>query len=231
VNILSRCLGLTLILFGFGSNVMTAADTPAANRADNVSPPEGFVSLFNGKDFAGWKESGGKPTEFLEMPASWKIDDNTIMFIKESTGKDGHLWTEKSFKNWELHVDWKFAGGTTGFFTSPAHIKIWDVNKTTGWAATGSGSLGYGDTMVKPIKKADKPLGQWNHFRILVESPPARKDPNGKPVASKGTISIWLNDELVIDKEPRTIRKSRIGLQDHGSQVGFKNLYIRELPE
>ena len=230
MHTVSRFLGLMLILCGFGSNVTTAADTPGAIGADNVSPPKGFVSLLNCKDFAGWKEQGRKPNEFVDAPKSWKIDDNAIEYIKGSTGKDGHLYTEKQFTNWELHVDWKLASGSSGLFTSPAHIKIWNFNATK-WGATGSGSLGYGDTMVKPIKKADKPQGQWNHFRILVESPLALKTPKGKSVPSKGTISIWLNDELVIDKEPRTVRKSRIGMQDHGAHVWFKNIYIKELPD
>lgn len=207
--------------------------TTSARGADNA-PLDGFVGLFDGRTLTGWKQDGGKPGQFADAVTSWAVDSGTIKYVKDSPGKSGHLWTEKAYTGYELLADWKFNGlGTSGLFLAPAHVKIWDATKPTGWASTGSGSLGYGDAMVKPLKKADKSLGEWNTFRIVVQPPPQPKDP--KPGEKKGqkmtgTISVWLNGELVIDKEPRAVRPARIGLQDHGTEVWFKNLYIRELP-
>ena len=70
---------------------------PAAQSA----VPEGFVSLFNGKDLAGWRipvDDGGH----------WKVVDGVIDYDAGSQAqKDKNLWTEKSFKNFQLKVDWR----------------------------------------------------------------------------------------------------------------------------
>ena len=63
--------------------------------------PEGFVSLFNGKDLTGWK-----------IPANdgghWKVVDGVIDYDAGSQATtDKNLWTEKSFKNFQLKVDWR----------------------------------------------------------------------------------------------------------------------------
>jgi hypothetical protein len=205
--------------------------TTSLGAADNVPPP-GFTALFNGKDFSGWRQSAAKPNQYLEAPACWTVEDGAIRFAKDAKRQGGHLWTEKSYTNFELHIDWMFHGrGTTGLFTSPAHIKIWDVEraKPGSWQFTGSGSLGYGDNMVRPLKKADKPLGQWNHFRIVVQGDAPAKA--GKKPTASGTISIWLNGELIIDRQPRNVRSAPLGLQDHSTEVWFKNIYIKELAE
>lgn len=64
------------------------------------NPPKGFTSLFNGKDFANWKVPVGDN-------GHWKILDGVIDYDAESEAEDKNLWTEKSYKNFELYVDWR----------------------------------------------------------------------------------------------------------------------------
>jgi hypothetical protein len=70
-------------------------------QADAQSIPEGYVSLFNGKDFTGWKVPAGDN-------GHWKILNGVIDYDAQSEAKDGKdLWTEKSFKDFELLVEWR----------------------------------------------------------------------------------------------------------------------------
>jgi hypothetical protein len=70
-------------------------------QADAQSIPEGYVSLFNGKDFTGWKVPAGDN-------GHWKILNGVIDYDAQSEAKDGKdLWTEKSYKDFELLVEWR----------------------------------------------------------------------------------------------------------------------------
>ena len=63
-------------------------------------PPEGFISLFNGKDFINWKLPEGDN-------GHWKILDGVIDYDAQSEAEDKNLWSEKSYKNFILYVDWR----------------------------------------------------------------------------------------------------------------------------
>lgn len=65
-------------------------------------PPEGFTPLFNGKDLSGWKVPSGDN-------GHWKVTDGVIDYDARSEAKgDRNLWTEKSYKDFVLRVDWRF---------------------------------------------------------------------------------------------------------------------------
>ena len=69
--------------------------------AQESKAPDGFVSLFNGKDLSGWKIPQGDN-------GHWKVLDGVIDYDAESEAKeDKNLWSEKSYKNFELLVDWR----------------------------------------------------------------------------------------------------------------------------
>jgi Domain of Unknown Function (DUF1080) len=68
--------------------------------AQGDKAPKGFTSLFNGKDFANWKIPAGDN-------GHWKIVDGVIDYDAESEAEQKDLWSEKSYKNFELYVDWR----------------------------------------------------------------------------------------------------------------------------
>jgi hypothetical protein len=71
-----------------------------APAADN-SPPPGFVALFNGKDFTGWKVPEGDN-------GHWKVVDGVIDYDAKSEAKgDKNLRTDKTFKDFTLLIDWR----------------------------------------------------------------------------------------------------------------------------
>ena len=77
------------------------------------SPPgQGWVSLFNGRDLSGWKVPEGDG-------GHWKVVDGVIDYDAQSEAKgDRNLWTEQSFGDFVLHIQWRFKK-TTGLYPMP----------------------------------------------------------------------------------------------------------------
>jgi type 1 glutamine amidotransferase len=82
-------LSVTTLLFGLPS---WAADNTA---------PEGFVSLFNGKDLEGWKAPAGDN-------GHWKVIDGVIDYDAQSEAAgDKSLWSDREYGDFVLRVDWR----------------------------------------------------------------------------------------------------------------------------
>jgi Domain of Unknown Function (DUF1080) len=65
------------------------------------SAPEGFTSLFNGKNFDGWKMPAGDN-------GHWKVVDGVIDYDAQSEARgDKNLWSEKEYGDFILRVDWR----------------------------------------------------------------------------------------------------------------------------
>ncbi len=79
-----------------------------AARADK--PPEGFIALFNGKDLTGWKVPPGDN-------GHWKVVNGVIDYDARSESKvpDKSLWTEASFRDFVLRVDWRLKTDEKGY--------------------------------------------------------------------------------------------------------------------
>jgi hypothetical protein len=89
----ARSISTLTILFVAGAGL---AFVPAAKDA-----PEGFTSLFNGQDLSGWKIPEGDN-------GHWKVVDGVIDYDARSEGKgDKCLWSEKSFGDFVLRIDWR----------------------------------------------------------------------------------------------------------------------------
>lgn len=74
---------------------------PLYLNAQGGEAPDGFVSLFNGKDLSGWKIPEGDN-------GHWKVLDGVIDYDAESESKnDKSLWSEKTYRDFVLHVDWR----------------------------------------------------------------------------------------------------------------------------
>ncbi len=215
----------------FAASCLLAGFAVVASAADNT-PPEGFTALFNGKDLTGWKGLVATPPARAKMTpeqladaqkkadeqmrAHWKVEDGVFVF----DGKGSSLCTAKDYGDFEMYVDWKILpNGDSGIYLrGTPQVQIWA-------AAVGSGGL-YNNQKnpSKPTKCADKPVGEWNTFRI-------------KMVGDK--VTVWLNGELVVDnvtmenyweRDKPIYPTGQIELQNHGNTLYFKNIYVRELP-
>jgi hypothetical protein len=65
------------------------------------APLPGFVSLFNGKDFTGWRVPAGDN-------GHWRVVDAVIDYDAQSeAGGDKSLWTEREYGDFTLRLDWR----------------------------------------------------------------------------------------------------------------------------
>src|SRR5687767_7697049 len=70
-------------------------------RLSGGEDSEGFRPLFNGKDFTGWKVPEGDN-------GHWKVVDGVIDYDAKSEAKgDKNLWTDRSYRNFILRLDWR----------------------------------------------------------------------------------------------------------------------------
>jgi len=204
--------------------------------ADNT-PPEGFVALFNGRNLDGWKGLVADPPKRAKMTTAelaaaqakadermrdhWKAVDGALVF----DGKGDSLCTAKDYGNFELLVDWKILkDGDSGIYLrgSP-QVQIWDPAVKAAMGVGSGGLFNNQKNPSKPTTTADKPVGEWNTFRIRM-------------VGEK--VSVWLNDTLVVDnvvlenywdRSQPIYATGQIELQNHGNTLYFKNVYLKEL--
>jgi hypothetical protein len=224
-----------------------ALSMTAAKSAPDVQAPAGFTPLFNGKDLAGWqghvtmKERTTLSQEKLaelqkkrndEMPKFWSVEDG---LIRCAGGKKGvSLQTTKDYGNFEMLVDWKIEkhGDSGIYLRGQPQVQIWDSEnidpkRLPDDVNTGSGGLWNNPKGSKekiPLKKADKPVGEWNTFHITVVGDEVTVKLNGELVVDKGKLlNYWDRGKPVPATGP-------IELQFHGDPLWFKNVYVKELP-
>ncbi len=203
------------------------------STADNVAP-EGFVALFNGEDLDGWKglvqdppaRAKMSPEELAaaqekadqRMREHWKVVDGALEF----DGKGDSLCTSKDYADFEMLVDWKILekGDSGIYLRGSPQVQIWDP------ANFNQGSGGLYNNQKNPsgvLVKADNPIGEWNTFRILM-------------IGDK--VTVYLNNQLVVnnvtmenywERNKPIYPTGQIELQNHGNNLWFKNIYIREI--
>lgn len=211
-----------------------------SKHKDNT-PPEGFTALFNGRNLKGWQGWVGDPAKRAKMGSEqlaaaqkeadadmkkhWRAEKGAIAF----DGKGKNLCTAREYGDYELWVDWKITkDGDSGIYLRGCpQVQIWDPESKQGKRDHSVGSGGLHNNVKNknvPDIRADKPIGEWNHFQILL-------------VGDKATV--YLNGELVVNNVTyeNSVEKGKllypfgpIELQNHHSPLWFKNIYIRELP-
>jgi hypothetical protein len=229
---------LACVLVMIGATAAVADEKAGSN--DNTPPP-GFTALFNGKDLTNWQGLVELPdrAKLTQEQLAERQRDANERFLPHWTvengvlhydGKGQSLQTAKDYGNFELWVDWKITpGGDSGIYLrGNPQVQIWDSDAaTTPEKDKGTGSGGLWNNKHhpnQPLVRADKPVGEWNRFHIIMRG---------------DKVTVYLNGKLVVDNVPLENFWERgkplpatgpIELQHHNSELWFKNIYIRELP-
>lgn len=215
------------------------------NGANLNEPPPGFIALFNGKDLNGWWGCGTEdPRKWMNLPPAelerkrkeslkdiqkhWRVENGELV----NDGEGLYLTTERYFRDFELLIDYKTVPkADSGIYLKGCpQVQIWDYTKEGGkWelgADKGSGGLwnnSPGSPGKDPLVLADRPFGEWNHFRI---------------VQVGARTWVWLNEQLVVngaimenyfDRSRPIPPKGPIQLQTHGGEIRWRNIFIREI--
>jgi hypothetical protein len=195
------------------------------------APPSDAIVLFDGKDLSQW--SGVKVAA---------IEDRSFDIMKT-----GEIETRQQFGDCQLHVEWLIPAqpdgdwavwGNSGVFPLGLYeLQIIETYTRQIYADGIAGAI-YGQT--PPLVNAARPPGEWQSFDITFTAP--RFDPDGK-LLQPAYFTVYWNGVLVqnhqaslgpvkhrevADYTNKTTR-GPIKLQNHGSHVRFRNLWVRTL--
>ena len=210
--------------------------------------PEGFTDYFSGKEEqlkTMWK--GVTTAEGFDNPVKRQAataEKRAAMQEIADKGRDEHwhvrngnlffdgfkggysLATKKDYADFELWADWRILSitGDSGLYLrgSP-QVQIWDAHNQ--WHI-GSGGLYNNQKPGNPrhaLKIADKQVGDWNRFHVIMRGE---------------KVSVWLNGELVVDdvtlenywdRSKPIFPVEQLELQCHGDPTEWRNIFIREL--
>ena len=199
--LLALCLGL--------------ATTLSAQTKDNTLTPaeqrEGWKLLWDGKTTEGWR--GAKIATFPTK--GWKMENGILKVMKSDGGEStngGDIVTTRKYKNFMLCVDFKITDGANSgikYFVNP------DLNKGEGSA------IGCEFQILDDERHPDAKLGVKGNRQLgsLYDLIPAPED---KPFR-KGE---WNTAMVIVNGNHE---EGNILLQDHGDEVWFKNVKIKEL--
>ncbi|MFN9076753.1 MAG: DUF1080 domain-containing protein [bacterium] len=191
------------------------------------------VELFNGKDTTGWKAFVPDLTNDKKDPMSvWSVKDGVL----QCAGRPiGYIQTEALYDNYVLELEWRFdpakGPGNSGVLLrtigedtvwpksmeAQLHSKnagdFWNIGE---YIATVDSSRTNGRHTKKRHDTNEKPLGEWNKYRIVV---------NG------GTIELWVNGLLQNIATGVEVNKGRIALQSEGAYIEFRNIALRPIKD
>ena len=232
--------------------ILISISLSCSNQNKNKSNE--WINLFDGSSLDGWRAYNGN-----QMPPGWKIVDSVLTFKTEQIleqdydykGNRDIMYGDEEFENFELYLEWKIPkGGNSGIYyhikegyggfadMAPEYKLLDDENyaeihnyELKDWQLT---AADYAMHVPDTTQKVLYPPVQWNSSRIIFTS---------------NNVEHWLNDKKVLSFIPWTeewyekrnsgkwdnfpdygkYKKGYIGLQDHGSNLWFRNIKIKKL--
>ncbi len=213
---------------------LNAQDKPA------TSSGAGFVSLNPDSNLSGWhgeatdsQEKIAKATDEQrakwaeETTKHWRVEEGVII----NDGVGPYLTTDKKYGDFELKIEYSIAKNCDSgiYLRGVPQVQIWDpdnLEQRKHGNELGSGGLwnnSPGAAGKDPLVRADKPIGEWNAFRIIMVG---------------DYVSIWLNDKQIVNharmenywnRAQPIARTGPIQLQTHGGITKWRNVQIREI--
>jgi hypothetical protein len=216
--------------------------TPGANCG---APPSDAIVLFDGKNLDEWVAVRDK------SPAKWSVADG-VMTVNKA---DGNIETRRSFKNYQLHIEWRIPENITGTGQARGNSGVF-------LASTGPGDAGYelqvldsynNKTYVNgqaasiykqspPLVNANRKPGEWQTYDVAWTAPTFNADGSLKAPAY---VTVFFNGVLVqnhFELKGETLYRGKpfyksfsgapIKLQAHGDKsepISFRNIWVREV--
>lgn len=243
-------VGLMALVFCACSSTKQSTMSSSTNSA--ARDEKDFISLFDGKTTKGW-HTYGKNT----IGKAWKVEDGALRLDAASkkdwqTAEGGDIMSDEEFDNFDLKLDWKISPkGNSGIIfyihEDPAKYQYpWNTGPEMQVLDNGSPTqLGHDDAKLYTHRAGDlydllaskdavKPAGEWNAIEIVANKGKLDFYMNGVHTLSTTMWNDTWKQMVSISKFKGmegfgTYQKGRIGLQDHGNDVWFRNIRIKKL--
>lgn len=197
---------------------------PAASTA----PPPRQIELFDGRSLAGWTAflPGGDPS------ATWTVADGAL----RCTGQPaGYIATDASYASFVLELEWRFdpakgAGNSGVLVRVQQPDAVWPTSMEAQLMSGHAGDIwNIGDfpMVTDPSRtsgrhtamegqSSERPLGEWNRYRIVADGP---------------VLELYVNGALKNRATGCRVVPGRIALQSEGAWIEFRNIRITPLPD
>jgi hypothetical protein len=220
--------------------VLALAQAPSAPEPPHAPTALGFRPLLAGPGLAGWHPFG-KPG----APATgWELVDG-VLHLPKGAGA-GDLVSDARFGDFELVFEWKVAAGANsgvkyrfrderavGRVLGPEYQVLDDAaHPDAARAETSAGAL---YALAEPAaEKPLRPAGEWNEGRVIARGGRFEHWLNGKRLLALEVGSTQWNERKAASKfatveDFALATPSPIALQDHGDEVWYRNVFVREL--
>jgi hypothetical protein len=218
--------------------------TPGATSS---AAPSDAIVLFDGKNQDEWVSAQD------QSPAKWTVADG-ILTVSKAPGV-GNIETKRSFKNYQLHIEWKIpadisgsgqARGNSGVFlasTGPGdagyELQVLDAYENKTYVNGMAGSM-YKQAI--PLANPARKPGEWQAYDVVWTAPTFAEDGSVKTPAY---VTVFFNGVLVenhFELKGQTLfigkpfykkyDSAPIKLQAHGDKsepLSFRNIWVRPL--
>lgn len=210
---------------------------PTTDAPAGTAQASGWRSLFDGKTTSGWR-GYRQPA----APDGWHVVEGALVRMGQGAGD---IVTEDEFDNFELELEWKLPeGGNSGIFyrageaeaiwhSAPEYQVLDNARHRDGGDPKRSAGACY--DLYAPVRDVTKPIGEWNQVRIVASGAHVEHWMNGQKLLEYEVGSPDWNTRVAASKFKEhpgfgKATKGRIGLQDHGDMVSYRNIRIRSLP-
>ena len=210
------------------SLVLLAMAAPQESTTPKAPEFGETIQLFNGKNLDGW-------TAFFQ---GGTVDPSEAFFVEDGILKCkgrpiGYLHTKKKYTSYELVVEWRFnaekgAGNSGVLMRVIGDNKVWpnsieaqlhsrnagDIWNIGGFEMKTDSERTEGRRTIKAHETNEKPLGEWNRYKILLDG---------------GNLTLEVNGLVQNVATGCKVVAGPIGLQSEGAWIEFRKVQLREI--